>query len=179
MPCHDVCKISQALRCMSVCPDVDMDSASPCGIALGSCMSELSYEFLKKFDVFVMKDRCDQFAFLIVRSRNADVLLEFPFPSICIPCRPCIISVSGSRVFKSSCSEEYRCNLCSPVPSDVIHLNLDPDGLFFHFLDLSCCLFVHGMYLRLFSFPFGRYIFALKHTYIQLYRTHKLYKDFN
>ena len=31
------------------------------------------------------------------------------------------------------------------------HLDLDPDGLLLHFLDLSCCPFVHGMYLRLFS----------------------------
>ena len=155
---------------------MDMDSASPCCITLGSRMSELSYKFLKKFDVFVVKDRCDQLAFFIIRSLNADVFLEFPFPSACIPCGPCIISVSGSRVFKSSCSEECRCKFCSLIPSDVIHLNLDPDGLFLHFLDLLCNPFVHGLYLRMF-FPFGRYIFALKHTYIQLYMRHKLHKD--
>ena len=86
MPRHDVCKISECLRCVPFCSDVDVDSASPGCVTLGSRMSELSYQFLKKFDVFVVKDRCDQLTFLIIRSRNADILLEFPFPSAFVPC---------------------------------------------------------------------------------------------
>ena len=61
-------------------------------------MSELSYQFLKKFDVFVVKDRCDQFAFFIIRSRNADVLLEFPLASALIPSRPSAVAVAASGV---------------------------------------------------------------------------------
>ena len=151
MPRHDVCKISECLRGMPFCTDVDVYSASPCCITLCTRMSELSYKFLQCFNIAVGKNRCHQLAFLIIRSRNADILLEFPFPSIRIPCRPCIISVSGSRVLKSSCSEEGGCDFRCLIPSDVVHLDLNSDGLFLHFLDLSCNPFVHGLYLRLFS----------------------------
>ena len=62
-----------------------MDSAAPCRITLCTCVSELSDKLLQKFYIGVGEDRGYQFAFFIVRSRNADILLEFPLPAVCIP----------------------------------------------------------------------------------------------
>ena len=37
--CHDVGEVSQALRCVSVRSDVDVNSAAEAGVALGACLS--------------------------------------------------------------------------------------------------------------------------------------------
>ena len=44
--CHDVCQVAQRLRCVSVCPDVDVYPASPAGIALRACVAELEREYI-------------------------------------------------------------------------------------------------------------------------------------
>ena len=157
---------------MPVRSDVDVDSASFVCVADRLVMSENPYQFLKDRYVPVGKNRGNQFAFLTVGSRNAHILLEFPFPSAFVPCGPGAVTVSSVRVLVSACSEKIGCKLGSLFPCNVIHLNLDPDGLLFHFLNLDSCFFVHlNVPSFLVVFPFGRYIFALCGTYIQLIRS--------
>ena len=83
--CHDVCKVSEALRCVSVRSDVNMNSCpNPC-VAYCSCLAKSSHKLLQGFNVAVVKNRCNQFALFSIASCNADVLLKFPFSALCIP----------------------------------------------------------------------------------------------
>ena len=83
--CHDVGQVAEGLRCVAFGTDVDVDPASSGGIALGACVSELPAKLLQGFDVAVGQDRGDQFAFLLVRPRNGNILLEFPLAPLCVP----------------------------------------------------------------------------------------------
>lgn len=146
--CHDVCEISERLGCVPLGTDVDVDSAAPCCIAFGSCLAKAANKLLQGFNVGVGKDRCDHFAFLGIGSRNADILLEFPFPSALVPSRPGAVSVAFRCVFEASRSEECGGQLCGFVSGDAVHLDLDPDGLLFHFCYLVFCSLAHFRDLR-------------------------------
>lgn len=145
---HDVGKVPKALRRVPLRPDVDVDSASSGGIAFRTVVAKLPAKFLQGFDVAVGQDRGDQFAFLLVRSRNGNVLLEFPFASIRIPSRPGAVSVAAGGVLVSACAEVGGGNLRCPLAGDAVHLDLDPDGLVLHLCNLPCGLFVHSEILR-------------------------------
>lgn len=59
--CHQVCKVSQALRCVSCCVDVNVNSAASGVVALCARLAKASDQLLQAFDVRVVQDRCDQF----------------------------------------------------------------------------------------------------------------------
>ena len=143
---------------MSVCSDVDVNSASPCCIALGSCLAKSSDKFLQAFHVLVFKDWRYQFAFFAVRSCNTDILLEFPFSAVRIPCAPCFVAISSCCVLVSACAEEISGKLGGFLTGNAVHLNLNADGLCFHFFNLLCGFLVHGVYLR---FLFSLYTYSL------------------
>ena len=110
---------------MSVCSDVDVNSASPCCIALGSCLAKSSDKFLQAFHVLVFKDWRYQFAFFAVRSCNTDILLEFPFSAVRIPCAPCFVAISSCCVLVSACAEEISGKLGGFLTGNAVHLNLN------------------------------------------------------
>lgn len=155
MACHDIGKVAEGLRSVSVCSDVNVYTASSGRIAFCSGVAEEADKFLQGFHVSVGKNWRYQFALFAVRTRNADILLEFPFSVLCIPSRPGAVSVSGGCVLDSSSSEEIGGNLGCLFSGDVVHFNLDPDGLAFHFCNLLCGAFVHCVFLRFRCFPLG------------------------
>ena len=91
--CHNVCKVSHCLWCVSLCSNVNVNSAPSCGITFRPCFAKSSDKFLQGFHVLVFKDWRYQFAFMGIVSRNADVLLKFPFSFLTVPSRPCIVTV--------------------------------------------------------------------------------------
>ena len=182
MACHDVGKVAQALRRVSLRPDVDVDAASSGGVALGACVSELPAKLLQGFDVAVGQDRGDQFAFLLVRPCDGNILLEFPLAPIRIPSRPGAVPVAAGSVLVSACAEVGGGNLRCLLAGDAVHLDLDTDGLVLHLCNLPCCFLVHSEILRfsasrLCVFPFGVHIFALKEDNSKFIPRYILHKD--
>lgn len=179
---HDVGEVPKALRCVALRSDVDVDSASSGGVAFRSCVSELPAKLLQGFDIPVGQDRGDQFAFLLVRPCDGNILLEFPLAPIRIPSRPGAVPVAAGGVLVSVCAEVGGGNLCCLLAGDVIHLDLDPDGLVLHLCNLPCCFLVHSEILRfsasrLCVFPFGVHIFALKEDNSKFIPRYILHKD--
>ena len=168
--CHQVCEVSQALRCVSRCADVNVNSAASGVVALCACLAKASDQLLQAFDVRVVQDRCDQFALFAVRSADAAVALEFPLASLCVPSAVGFVAVAVGGVLAAVCAEELGCEFCCSLAGDVVHLNLNPDRLLLHSVDLCLCLCVHGGIL-LFGFwcvfPFGSHILTLNRGYIK------------
>ena len=156
---HKVGEISQGLRCVSVCSNVNVYSGSDACMADCTSFSEFAYQFLQGFNVLVFQNRRDQFALFGIASCNADVFLEFPFSALCIPSRPGAVAVSAGGVFVSACAEMVGGKLCSSLSGDVVHLNLHADGLLFQVFNLSFCFSVHSVFLR----SFGLFSFCCNH----------------
>ena len=176
--CHDVGQVSQGLRGVSLCSDVDVDSAASGVVALGTGFSQATDKLLQGFDVTVGQDRGDQFAFLAVGSGDADILLEFPFSAVCVPGAPGFVTVASCGVLVSACSKELCGKACCLLAGDVVHLDLDPNGLLLHFLNLSGKFIVHGVCLRFFFvFPFGVCIFPYHRLNSKSYRRHISTRD--
>ncbi len=177
--CHNVGEVPKALRCVALRSNVDVNSASSGGVAFRSCVSELSAKLLQGFDVPVGQDRGDQFAFLLVRPCDGNVLLEFPLAPLCVPGAPGAVAVAACGILVSACAEEVGGNLCCLLTGDVVHLDLDPDGLVFHLCDLPCCFLVHGesSVFVWCVFPFGVHIFALKEDNSKAISDNILHKD--
>ena len=176
---HDVGKVAKALRGVPVCPDVDVDPASSGGVALGSVVTKLPAKLLQGFDVIVGQDRGDQFAFLVIRSRNGNILLELPLAPVCVPGRPGAVSVAAGGILVASGAEKLGGSLGCLLAGDVIHLNLDPDGLLFHLCNLPCGFLIHGessVFIWC-VFPFGVHIFALKEDNSKAISDNILHKD--
>ena len=76
----------------------------------------------------------------------ADAGVAHGLPSATLPvfAAPYIVAAAivAHRVLGAEVFGDY---LGSFLSGDVAHLKLDPDGLLFHFLDLSGNLIVHGM----------------------------------
>ena len=140
---HDVGEVSEGLRCVAFCSDVDVDSAASGVVALGTGFSQATDKLLQGFDVTVGQDRGDQFAFLAVGSGDADILLHLPFAALLVPGAPGFVAVAACSVFVPSGSEELCRNPRCLLAGDAVHFNLDPDGLLLHFLNLLCYLVVH------------------------------------
>lgn len=83
--CHDVGEISQGLRCVPIRSDVDVNACTNSGVGNCSGFPQPAYQFLQDFNVLVVQNRRYQFALFTVSSGNANVPLEFPFPSLGIP----------------------------------------------------------------------------------------------
>ena len=147
MACHDVGQVPKGLRRVALGSDVDVDSAAPGGVALCSGLAEAAAQLLQGFNVLVAEDRGDQFALFAVRSLDADVSLEFPLAAGGIPSAPGIVSVAVGGVFPAACSEELGGQLRCSLAGDVVHFNLNADGLIFHLVDLVGGAFVHGLCL--------------------------------
>ena len=179
MACHDVGKVPKALRRMPLRTDMDVDSASPGGVAFRSRVSELSAKLLQGLDVLVGQDWSDQFAFLLVRPCDGNVLLEFPLAPLCVPGAPGAVAVAACGILKSACTEEVGGNLGCLLAGDAVHLDLDPDGLVFHLCDLPCGFLVHGesSVFVWCVFPFGVHIFALKEDNSKAIFDNILHKD--
>ncbi len=198
MACHDVGEVPKRLGRVSLSSDVDVNAASPCGIAFRSGFAHAANQFLQGLHVGVGQNRRDHFAFLAVGSRDADILLKFPFPSTLVPRAPSEVPVAACGVLITSCSEELCGELCGFLSGDAVHLDLDPDGLLLHFCYLVFCFPAHFCALRFGSLsrlptrsvllsalrptvatgnpqPFGSYILPLKAHYIQLIMSHKLH----
>ena len=156
---HQVGEISQGLRCVSVCSNVNVYSGSDACMADCSGFAKLSYQFLQGFNVLVFQNRRDQFALFGIASCNADVFLEFPFSALCIPSRPSAVAVSAGGVFVSACAEMVGGKSGSSFSGDVVHLNLHADGLLFQVFNLSFCFSVHNVFLR----SFGLFSFCCNH----------------
>ena len=127
-----------------LCTDVDVNTAAPCCIALGPSLAESADQLLQKIHILVGEDRCDHFALLGVRTRDAYILLEFPFPVLGIPGAPSLVTVAVSGVTKAVGAEELGGDLCCLAAGDVVHLDLNTDRLLLHFCDLICYLCVHN-----------------------------------
>ena len=169
------------MRGVSLCSDVDVDSAASGVVALGTGLAKASDQLLQGFDIGVVQDRGNQFAFLAVGSVNADILLHFPLASLRVPGAPGFVSVAAGGVFVAACAKILSCKEGCFLAGDVVHLNLNSDGLLLHLFNLVHGLVCHCLYLLrfcVFVFPFGVYIFALLWTYSKLYMRHNIHNDF-
>ena len=147
---HDIHKVADGLCGVVAFADVDVNPASAAWAALCACLSEQSDNLLQGFDVVVGEDRGDQFAFFCVRSVDAHIPLEFPNPALSILASPAVISVLAGGV-PCSGSEVLGDLSCRFFSGDVVHLDLNPDGLVLHGFNLLSCFIVHGMFSFVFS----------------------------
>ena len=153
--CHDVHKVADGLRGVSVPANVNMHSASPCVIRPHSSLPQCPNQSLQEFQVIVVEDGADCFALLAVRSGNGYIFRELPFPVLTVPCAPGFVAVPAGGVFVAACSEVLGCGLCRLLSGDVVALDLNAEGLLLHFLNLSQNLLVHAVFLRFCrGFPF-------------------------
>ena len=143
---HQVCEVPEALRVVAGCTDVDVDSAHVRRVAFGALAAKSPHQLLQVLDIVVSEDRCYHLAFLFVGPcPDARVPLELPFPSLGVVGAPGLVAVAGCCVLHPAASEEVGCRFRCVLPCDVVHFNLDPDGLRFHGLDLLSGCFLHGM----------------------------------
>ncbi len=152
--CHDVGQVAQGLWGVALGADVDVNSAAPGGVALGAHSAKPPNQLLQGFHVGVGQDWGDQLAFFAVRTGNGNVLLEFPLASLAVPCAPGAVPVAVCGALVAPGAKELGGNLCRPAAVDVVHLDLDPNGLLLHFLDLGSRFLVHDSASWLVFFPF-------------------------
>ena len=149
MASHEVCKIAEGLGCMPRRADVDVHPAHVAGVAFCPRMAQAPQQPLQKFDVLVMQDGRYQFALLaFVRGIDADVALEFPFAPLCVPCAPCAVSVARVRVLEAAGAEVLGCRAGGCSAADAVHLDLYPNRLCLHALNLPCRCFFHFLHPR-------------------------------
>ena len=139
---HDVHQVPQGLGVVVSAvqafeADMNVYPAASGGAALHSGVAELPEEFLEGFHVRVGQDRGDQFALFIVRSADAHVPLEFPFPSLCIPGAPGHVPVPAGRIFVAAGAEVLSSNPGCVLAGDVVSLDLYSEGLGFQVFDLA------------------------------------------
>ena len=146
---HDVDQIAEGLRGVAFGTDVDVNTAASGGVALCPSLTQLADQLLQKLHVCVGEDRSDHFAFFIVGTLDADILLEFPFPALGVPSAPGAVAVAAGGVFVGVSAEEGGGEFGGCGSGDVVHLDLNADGLLLHFLDLLGNLCVHANFLRL------------------------------
>ena len=174
---HDVGEVSEGLRGVAVGPDVNVDPAAPGGVALGPGLAQPADQALQEVHVLVAEDRGDHLALFGVRPLDADVPAEFPFAVLRVPGAPGAVAVPVGGVFPAAGAEVLGGELRGVLPGDAVHLNLDPDGLVLHLVDLAFCAFVHGLDLR-FVFPFGSVLITLNRRYIKTIRRHIVHNHF-
>ena len=147
MGSHDVHQVADGLGCMPFCSDVNVDSAASSCVTLHPGFPEDPHQPLQKLHVRVGQDRRDHFAFLVVRAFDAHVSLELPFPALGIPGAPGHVAVPVRGVFAPASPKVGGGFLGSLLAGDVVALNLNPECLVLHVLDLDPCCFLHGSYL--------------------------------
>lgn len=148
--CHDVGEVAKCLGAVFAQADVDVDSAHMGGVALRSGVAEVADDFLQILNVAVVEDRRSHLRFLFIAvGVDAGVSGDFPFPALVILASPSVVAAAdvANRVFRAVVGGDGSAGFFS---GDVIHLNLNADGLLLHFFNLDSGSFVHNMYL-----PFG------------------------
>ena len=157
--CHDVGEVAEGLGAMLTQANVDVDSAHMGGVTFRSGFAEAADDFLQVLNVIVGEDWASHLRFLLIAScLDAGVSGDFPFSALIILASPSVVAAANvaNRVL---CAVVCGDGAAGFFSGNVIHLNLNADGLLFHFLNLDSGLFVHNMYL-----PFGslRCVFPLR-----------------
>lgn len=148
--CHDVCEVAECLGAVFAQADVDVDSAHMGGVALRSGVAEVADDFLQILNVAVVEDRRSHLRFLFIAvGVDAGVSGDFPLPALVVLASPGIVAAAdvAYRILRAVVGGDGSAGFFS---GDVIHLNLNADGLLLHFFNLDSGSFVHNMYL-----PFG------------------------
>ena len=148
--CHDVGEVAEGLGAVFAQSDVDVDSAHMGGVALRSGVAKVADDFLQILNVAVVEDRRSHLRFLLIAvSVDAGVSGDFPFPALVVFASPSVVAAAdvANRVLRAVVGGDGSAGFFS---GDVIHLNLNADGLLLHFFNLDSGSFVHNMYL-----PFG------------------------
>ena len=158
MACHDVGEVAKCLGAVFAQSNVDVDSAHMGGVAFRSGFAEAADDFLQVLHVAVGKDRRSHLRFLLIAvCVDAGVSGDFPFPALVVLASPGVVAAAdvANRMLRAVVGGDGSAGFFS---GDVIHLNLNADGLLLHFFNLDSGLFVHNMYL-----PFGslRCVFSL------------------
>ena len=179
---HDVGEVPQGLRSVAIRSNVDVHSAAAGGVALGACLTKPSAKLLQGLDVLVPEDRGDQLRLFALGACYADVPGEFPLAAGGVPGAPGVVAVSVGGVLPAAGAKEFSSELCCSLPGDVIHLDLDPDGLRFHRTDLALSLVRHGLgLLKVLIFqgfsPSACVYITLPVRYIKTIRDHILHND--
>lgn len=156
--CHDVGEVAEGLGAVFAQSDVDVDSAHMGGVAFRSGFAKAADDFLQVLHVAVSQDRRSHLRFLLIAvCVDAGVSGDFPFPALVVLASPSVVAAAdvANRVLRAVVGCDGSAGFFS---GDVIHLNLNADGLLLHFFNLDSGLFVHNMYL-----PFGslRCVFSL------------------
>ena len=147
---HDIDQVSDSLCSVVAFANVNVYSASAAWTTLCSRLAEQPNDILQGFDVVVGENRGDQFAFFCVRSVDTHIPLEFPNPALLVFASPAVISVLAGCV-PCSGSEVLSDLSCRLFSGDVVHLDLNSDGLVLHGFNLLSCFIVHGMFSFVFS----------------------------
>ena len=151
---HDVRQVSEGLGGVALGTDVDVNPASPGGIALGPSFPQPPEQLLEGVHVGVSEDGRHHLAPLGVRAVDAAVPLELPLAALRIPGGPGAVAVAIGGVLVPSGAEKLGCGLGGVLAGNTVHLHLDPNGLILHLSDLVHRFLVHGVYLRFVCFPF-------------------------
>ena len=156
--CHNVGEVAKCLGAVFAQSDVDVDSAHMGGVALGSCVAEVADDFLQILNVAVAQDgRSHLSLFFIAVGVDAGVSGDFPFPALVVFASPSLVGTAdvANCVLRAVVGCDGAAGFLS---GDVVHLDLNADGLLLHFFNLVSGSFVHNMYL-----PFGslRCVFSL------------------
>ena len=156
--CHDVGKVAEGLGAMLTQSNVNVDSAHMGRVALRSGVAEVADDFLQILNIAVAEDgRSHLGLFFIAVGVDAGVSGDFPFPALVVLASPGVVATAdvANRVLRAVVGGDGAAGFFS---GDVIHLNLNADGLLLHFFNLDSGSFVHNMYL-----PFGslRCVFSL------------------
>jgi hypothetical protein len=148
--CHDVGEVAEGLGAVFAQSDVDVDSAHMGGVALRSGVAEVANDFLQILNVAVVENRRSHLRFLLIAvSVDAGVSGDFPFSALVVFASPSVVAAAdvANCVLRAVVGGDGSAGFFS---GDVIHLNLNADGLLLHFFNLDSGSFVHNMYL-----PFG------------------------
>ena len=155
MACHNVGEVAERLRRVAVGSDVDVDSASPCGVALRAGLSKPPAKFLQGFDVAVGQDRRYHLTFFAVRPRDAHILLEFPFPAAFVPCALGAVAVPAGCVCVVVSSEELSGELRG-CPGVMLFISISTPMVCCFMLSIWRAVFsVMALSPFGFVFPFG------------------------
>lgn len=156
--CHDVCEVAECLGAVFAQSDVNVDSAHMGGVAFRSGVAEVADNLLQILNIAVVEDRCSHLRlFLIPVGADAGVSGDFPLSTLVVLASPGVVAAAkvANRVLCAVVGGDGSAGFFS---GDVVHLNLNANGLLFHFFNLDSGSFVHNMYL-----PFGclRCVFSL------------------
>ena len=125
--------------------NVNVNAAPTARAALGTGLAKRPKKLLERFNVSVVQNGRYQFALLVLRPSNGNVLGELPLTALRVPRAPRHIAVNAGGVPIALGSEEISGDLGGALPADVVHFDLHAEGLCFHSILESDCLSLHGV----------------------------------